>query len=157
MARIPNRPKREPHEGAVFLTDVVADNARGRRQEKGHSQREVAERMTALGHPWTQATTSELERGDRGVNVDELAALALVLGATFEELLDPGGAKLDYGHPKGPMGGRAARSWLRSESRIEIVSVDADGVVHFRLSPVYRNEPITDTTAVPTAGKDDQR
>lgn len=99
--------------------------------------------MTVLGHPWTQATASELERetGQRALTIDELGALALVVGATVPELVDFGENRkdrLDYGHPEVAMKPRAAVSWLRGYSRVSITSVDDDGTIHWKIAPATR-------------------
>jgi transcriptional regulator with XRE-family HTH domain len=55
------------------------------------TQAEIAEQMRQLGHEWSPATVSEVERNRRGVPIDELGALAFVLKRTIPDLLDPTG------------------------------------------------------------------
>ena len=73
------------------VNQIVADNIRACRQLGRLEQADVAERMTALGHPWHRATVSETERSRRNVTVSELMALTLVLHTTVAQLLDPRG------------------------------------------------------------------
>jgi hypothetical protein len=78
--------------------------------------------MTLLGHNWTQRTVSAVEQGERHVNVDELAALALVLESSVPALLDPYDAdaqpdqqtRLDIGTST-PLPAWFAREWLRGQ------------------------------------------
>jgi transcriptional regulator with XRE-family HTH domain len=84
----PERAGLKPPEGALFPSQVLARNVGAVRRLTGWTQAVVAERMNNLGHRWTAATVSEVERGYRNVTTDELVNLALVLGRTVERLLD---------------------------------------------------------------------
>jgi transcriptional regulator with XRE-family HTH domain len=107
---------RRPREGARFLADVVAANVRGWRAVRGLKQADVARDMNGFGHPWSQATVSDVENASRNVTVDELLGLAIVLAVSPLDLLDPGGvdgreeAHLDYGFTPLPVS--AARAWI---------------------------------------------
>jgi transcriptional regulator with XRE-family HTH domain len=87
-APTPDRAGLEPPEGALFPSQILARNLGAVRRLRGWRQELVAERMNFLGHPWTPATVSEVERGRRNVTVDELFSLALVFGLTLARLLD---------------------------------------------------------------------
>jgi transcriptional regulator with XRE-family HTH domain len=125
MPATPKRAGRQPYEGAQFLSQVLAENVRASRQEAQWSQDGLAERMADLGHGWVRATVSEVERGGRNVTVDELGALAIVLGTTIGDLLDPAAwerpteqAAIDVGAaPDGAYLIRGAWTglWVRSE------------------------------------------
>jgi transcriptional regulator with XRE-family HTH domain len=52
-------------------------------------QADVAEKMRELRHPWTQATVSQVERGQRNLTIDELVGLSIVFDVSLNELLDP--------------------------------------------------------------------
>ena len=86
----PERAGPKPPEGALFPSQVLARDVGAVRRLTGWTQALVAERMNNLGHRWTAATVSEVERGYRNVTTDELVNLALVLGRTVERLLDLG-------------------------------------------------------------------
>lgn len=75
--------------------EVLATNVRDWRVLRRLRQRDVAERMRKLGHRWHAKTVSVVESNDRAVTTDELIALALVLGVTLAELLDPDGPDPD--------------------------------------------------------------
>jgi transcriptional regulator with XRE-family HTH domain len=75
--------------GLKFVADALADNLRAYRFLGRLEQQDVADRMRQLHHPWRRVTVSEVERGRRNVTVPELLTLALILGATVQELLDP--------------------------------------------------------------------
>jgi transcriptional regulator with XRE-family HTH domain len=87
----PKRAGRTPKAGSRFPGAVLAENVRAYRQVRGLSQEQLAERMAALGHGWTAGIVGFVERGDRNMTVDELLGLALVLGASIGDLLDPAG------------------------------------------------------------------
>lgn len=89
MPVTPSRARRKPQRDTRFLSEVLADNVRLYRGMLGMSQNELAERMRSLHHDWHRATVSEVERGGRNVSVDELGSLALLLGRTISDLLDP--------------------------------------------------------------------
>lgn len=106
--------------------EVIGSNLAATRGMRGFSQPELAERMTAIGHDWSASTVSRAETGDRGIEVSELLALALLLGVTPGELIDPTGpaGDLDRGlelgieHLRKP---RAASGWTRGLVRIMVV------------------------------------
>jgi transcriptional regulator with XRE-family HTH domain len=104
-APAPGRAGREPLEGSRFLSDTVAEKVRAYRLLRRQKQDDVAEEMRKLRHPWTQATVSQIERGQRNLTVDELVGLSIVFELSLNELLDPvpvgGGSPpaLDIGFP----------------------------------------------------------
>jgi transcriptional regulator with XRE-family HTH domain len=109
-------------------SDALAANLRAYRLLRHLTQDEVASRMTSLGHGWGRSTVSAVEGRARNVTVDELFGLALSLGATIGQLLDPEGPdrsrrlSLDVGL-RGPDDGRPqpvdpllARLWASSRA-----------------------------------------
>lgn len=61
----------------------VVENMRTLRKARGWTAQKLAEEMTRAGVPWDRQVVSKLENGwRRTVTVDELAALAVVLGVT---------------------------------------------------------------------------
>ena len=85
----PGRAGREPLPGSRFLSDAIAEKVRAYRLLRRQKQDDVAEEMRKLRHPWTQATVSQVERGQRHLTVDELVGLSIVFDVTLNELLDP--------------------------------------------------------------------
>jgi transcriptional regulator with XRE-family HTH domain len=132
-APTPRRAGRKAKPGARFMSDVLADNLRAYRLLNRMEQAEVAEMMTRLGHPWTQATVSQVERGRRNVTVDELLSLTLTLATTFQRLLDPTGPdgsatyKLDYG--PGTLDTVMALAWVSGDFRLEVIQQEDDSWV----------------------------
>lgn len=57
------------------------------RQDREMSQDELANRVTGLGYPLSQATIGKIERGDRKVTVGEGEALARALGTNTSTLI----------------------------------------------------------------------
>lgn len=74
--------------GATAAT--VAANVRRLRDEvRGWSTYDLAGRLTKVGRPIAPSAVSKIERGERQVTVDDLLALAYVLGVTPNALLLP--------------------------------------------------------------------
>jgi transcriptional regulator with XRE-family HTH domain len=92
----------EPPKGALYPSQILARNLGAVRRLRGWRQEFVSERMMYLGHPWTQQTVSEVERGRRNVTVDELFSLALVFEITIERLLDARPGRLLFPDLKEP-------------------------------------------------------
>jgi len=57
------------------------------RAERGLSQRQLADRVTALGHPMSNTMLSRIERAQRRCDVDDLIAIAEALHAPALALL----------------------------------------------------------------------
>lgn len=72
-------------------SDVLAANVRAYRLLRHLTQDGLATQMTSLNHGWGRSTVSAVEGTTRNVTVDELFGLALCLGVTLGELLDPEG------------------------------------------------------------------
>jgi transcriptional regulator with XRE-family HTH domain len=141
-ASTPGRAGREPLPGSRFLSDAVAEKVRGYRLLGRMKQDDVAEKMRELRHPWTQATVSQVERGQRNLTVDELVGLSIVLGLSLNELLDPvpvGGGPpptLDVGLPV-PLPPDVVRQWSTGAS-IFLDSEIRDGKRVVRITAVGR-------------------
>ena len=69
-------------------TRVMA-NVRKLRQSQGMTYKELSERLECLGRPIPVLGLSRLERGERRVDADDLAALALALEVTPNRLMLP--------------------------------------------------------------------
>jgi transcriptional regulator with XRE-family HTH domain len=122
----PKRAGRTARPGSRFLSDALAANVRDLRSLRRFSQDDLAERMRAVGHEWSRATVSTVERGQRNVTVDELATLALVLGVTFGDLLDPTGADrrgregLDYAPGVEPLPALTGSGWAHGTTLLTL-------------------------------------
>jgi transcriptional regulator with XRE-family HTH domain len=92
----------EPPKGALYPSQILARNLGAVRRLRGWRQELISERMMYLGHPWTQQTVSEVERGRRNVTLDELFSLALVFDITIERLLDARPGRLIFPDLKEP-------------------------------------------------------
>lgn len=138
MPRTSQRVGRETP-GARRLNQVVAKNMKDRRLLAALSQAELADRMGALGHGWSGSTVGDIETRDRNVTVDELAALALALGALIPELLDPAGVTgtadtmLDPGAGESDgdaielgraLGARLGRAWVWGRTRFAVTETE---------------------------------
>ncbi|MFF0704991.1 helix-turn-helix domain-containing protein [Streptomyces tendae] len=68
-------------------TRHVAETIRDLRVRAGLTTTEVARRLTEAGRPTHKSTVSRIESGTRAISVDDLAALAAVLGVRPAALL----------------------------------------------------------------------
>lgn len=83
-------PRGIPEEGSRLPSQAFGENLMIARTLRRLSQPALAERMNWLGFPgWRQTTVSQVERGRRTVDIDELWSLALALNTTISFLLDP--------------------------------------------------------------------
>ncbi|MFD3352691.1 helix-turn-helix domain-containing protein [Streptomyces fradiae] len=57
------------------------------RTQRGLSQRQLAARCTALGHPMSNTTVSRIERAQRRCDVDDLVVIAQALRVPLSVLL----------------------------------------------------------------------
>ncbi|WP_433855071.1 helix-turn-helix domain-containing protein [Streptomyces kronopolitis] len=82
-------PTRQPLGDA---TRHVGRTVRGLRKRQGISTMAMAERLSALGRRISQSGVTRLETDQRRIDVDDLTALAAVLGVRPASLLPSGGA-----------------------------------------------------------------
>ena len=118
-------------------SDALAANLRAYRLLRHLTQDGLAAQMTYLSHGWGRSTVSAVEGRTRNVTVDELFGLALCLGVTIGQLLDPEGPdrsrrlSLDVGlrvadgRPQ-PVDPLLARLWASSRAVMRL-SEDAGG------------------------------
>jgi transcriptional regulator with XRE-family HTH domain len=119
-------------------SDALAANLRAYRLLRHLTQDGLATQMTSLNHGWGRSTVSAVESRTRNVTVDELFGLALCLGVTIGQLLDPEGPdrsrrlSLDVGlraaedgRPQ-PVDPVLARLWASSRAVMRL-SDEADG------------------------------
>jgi transcriptional regulator with XRE-family HTH domain len=71
--------------------ETVRQNIARVRSERRLTLRELAERLKETGRPLAHNTLSEIERGARRVDVDDLMAIAVALDASPNTLLLPDG------------------------------------------------------------------
>lgn len=84
--------QRKVGRGAVEMgptSTAVAANVRRVRERRGLSTYQLSRLLQETGRPITPSAISKLERGDRRVDVDDLMALAVVLGVSPSALLLP--------------------------------------------------------------------
>lgn len=113
-------------------SDALAENLRAYRMLRRMTQDELAARMSHLCHGWGRSTVSAVESKSRNVTIDELFGLAVTVGVTIGELLDPSGPdhrrplSLDVGlraaeggHAE-PLTPRLARLWAASRAVVKL-------------------------------------
>jgi len=92
----------------MTIDELVGENLRRAREAVGVSRRDLAQRVTAVGLPLTEADLLGLEAGTTPISVDELVALGLAMGVPPGLLLAP----LNLGSLLCVDGdGRATASW----------------------------------------------
>lgn len=134
-------------------SQVLADNVRAFRLLRGLTQAELGDRLTELGHGWGAGTAGFVERGDRSVNVDELCGLAVALGVTLGQLLDPSGPdhshrrSLDLGLYDLPDGVQSLGTWhahLWVNSRLVIREWTSKETMDLTLEPAPSLHPLAE-------------
>lgn len=143
--RRPYRPRSNRPAGALGgLSEALAKNVRDYRLLRDVTQGDLAARMSRLGHGWGRSTVSAVEGNGRNVTVDELGGLAISLGTSIGQLLDPTGPDhsrilgLDVGLPGvvGPLQPELAHHW--SFSRVVVNLADDEGA-----PPAVREAPVS--------------
>lgn len=133
--RRPYRPRSDPPAGALATpSEVLARNLRDYRLLRDMTQSDLAAHMSGLGHGWSRSTVSAVEGTGRNITVDELGGLAISLGTSIGQLLDPTGPdhsrklSVDVGLPG--LGGslRPELGHLWSLSRLVVSLGDGEGV-----------------------------
>lgn len=98
-------------EGVKPVAARVAENVRALRTERGLDLADVAEGMAELGRPLSLNGVSKIERGKRGIDVDDLVALALALDVSPLRLLLTPGAGEDQVALTAKIGTSERRAW----------------------------------------------
>lgn len=73
------------------IAQAVAENVEAVRKRRGLTQQQLASRLAELGRPMQASAVAKVESGDRRVDVDDLAALAVALNVSVARLLLPDG------------------------------------------------------------------
>lgn len=82
-------PKKRPKVQVGRTTETVAANITRYRKRAGLTMRGLAEKMSEHGFPMSHTTVSQLENGQRRIDVDDLSRLAYVLDCSESTLLTP--------------------------------------------------------------------
>jgi transcriptional regulator with XRE-family HTH domain len=109
MARI-TMSKRKDEEARP--SEVFAKRLREMRKARGLSQAELAQLMTERGTPMNKAALLRIEKGERGLSLDEALAFAAVLNAAPAHLLSPRGEESVWLTDDMAVDGEGMRAWL---------------------------------------------
>lgn len=97
------------------VSRTVGEQVRRHRDRKGWSQARLADELLILAEPIDRVVLHRIEKGTRGVSVDEVLILALALGVSPAHLMLPNETmapvEVAAGFP--PVRGYEALSWLR--------------------------------------------
>lgn len=136
------------------IARTLGKNVRTLRQERGLSLAELSERLGRIGRPIGLNVLSKIENVGRGVDVDDLVALAIALDVSPSRLLLPGEAddQIVTLTPKVVISSRNAWRWVSGEApvpldiwRSEAVSIDLDRLRRFEDEnrPHYERDSLT--------------
>ncbi|TMR95581.1 helix-turn-helix domain-containing protein [Nonomuraea basaltis] len=133
----------------------VADNVAALRKSLGLDQRQLSERMEALGRPMQPSVISKIEKGDRRIDADDLMALALALDVTPNRLLFTGNADDEQIRltPKAPLEARNAWYWAVGDrplpniwsDRPQLIDDEREARFHRESRPQYPRQLDVDT------------
>src|ERR1044072_1067828 len=70
-------------------SEVFGARLREMRESRGKTQQWLAERLTEVGVAINQAGVLRVEKGERGISLDEAIAFAAALNVVFASLLSP--------------------------------------------------------------------
>jgi transcriptional regulator with XRE-family HTH domain len=93
-------------------SEVFASRLRAIRKERGLSQDDVARRMTEGGRPLSKVALLRIEKGTRGLSLDEALALARVLDVAPAHLLSPPDGSTVSLTDNVAVDGAGLRNWL---------------------------------------------
>jgi transcriptional regulator with XRE-family HTH domain len=94
-------------------SDVFRQRLRETRKAHGLTQGDVGARMREAGFPMDKAAVQRVEKGERGISLDEALAFASVLSAVPAQLLTPPGDEDVYLTKNVGVNGAGMRAWLR--------------------------------------------
>lgn len=97
---------------------TTAFNVRRFRNVRGFTLEDLSRRLREAGQPISESALSKIERGVRRVDVDDLTALAFVLGVSPVELIFPRNGTLT-GLPRGDFLDFELSSWLKEETQLD--------------------------------------
>jgi len=100
-----------PTEGQTRPSGVFGLRLREIRRARGLTQAALADLVTAAGQPLDKAAVLRIERGGRGVSLDEALALAWVLGVAPLHLLSPPDGQVVWVTRKAAVDGAGLRNW----------------------------------------------
>jgi transcriptional regulator with XRE-family HTH domain len=107
--------KRATERTAIGLlpSEVFRQRLRERREGHGLSQAELARRMRVDGRPMSKVAVLRIEKGERGISLDEAIAFAAVLNVPPPQLFTPPEGKLVALTGNRAVDSGGMRAWLR--------------------------------------------
>ena len=132
-----SRPEKRRLDGLTF-TEVVARRVNQARRRQGWTQQDLAMALAEVGTPIHQSTIAKIERGSRGISVDEAFHLAAALGIAPVHLFVP----LEDRYPRIQVTSSLqlspsdAREWIKGQLPLE----DAHDLLSFYYSDVPEDE-----------------
>jgi transcriptional regulator with XRE-family HTH domain len=94
-------------------SEVFAARLKEMRMSRNRTQEELAEKVREAGVPMSKAAVLRIEKGERGISLDEAVAFAGALNAVFASLLSPPEGEVVRVADWLAMDGEAIRTWLR--------------------------------------------
>jgi transcriptional regulator with XRE-family HTH domain len=93
-------------------SEVFRSRLRETRNARGVSQGELARRMRDAGYPMDKSAVLRIEKGERGISLDEALAFAAILFASPAHLLSPPGDEIVWLTSNRGFDGEGMRAWL---------------------------------------------
>lgn len=119
------------------VMDAVRTRVKELRGRKGWSGADLGNELSALGVPWNRSVVANFESGRRpAVSVQELLALAVVLGVAPVSLLAPLHSEPYRLTPKGTEPQNSVDAWLWMRGQQPLPGTDAAGArLYFAEAP----------------------
>jgi transcriptional regulator with XRE-family HTH domain len=95
------------------VSDVFRARLRETRIDRSMSQDALAQAMQRAGYSMDKAAVLRIEKGQRGISLDEAFAFASVLSAVPAQLFTPPGEELVWLTKTTAVNGSGMRAWLR--------------------------------------------
>jgi transcriptional regulator with XRE-family HTH domain len=93
-------------------SDVFGARLRETRKSRGLSQEALAQAMTSAGRPINKVAITRIERGERGLSLDEAFALALILRVAPAHMFSPDEGEVVWLTGNQGVDGSGLRNWL---------------------------------------------
>jgi transcriptional regulator with XRE-family HTH domain len=94
-------------------SDVFRHRLRETRKSRDMTQGDLGSRMREAGYPMDKAAVQRVEKGERGISLDEALAFIAVLSAVPAQMLTPPGDEDVYLKKNYGVNGAGLRAWLR--------------------------------------------
>jgi transcriptional regulator with XRE-family HTH domain len=138
------------------VSETLMRNIKRLREAKRLTYVELSERLTNIGRPIPVLGLRRIERGERRVDVDDLAALAVVLSAAPVDLLVPGDTDDDVPYavtPEVTTTAAKARDWIAGIGFLTAPESPMEFAVAIQAMPKARAQAVSKEWLRPRVGE----